>query len=80
MPGFEVIPYNDLAALESKLKSNPNIVAFMVEPIQVSLIHARPCQRVVWLTMLSSALSCCGTELLWHGGADLLWHFNWVSS
>lgn len=34
MPGFEVIPYNDLAALESKLKSNPNIVAFMVEPIQ----------------------------------------------
>ena len=35
MPGFEIIPYNDLAALESKLKSNPNIVAFMVEPIQV---------------------------------------------
>ena len=38
MPGFEVIPYNDLAALESKLKSNPDIVAFMVEPIQVSII------------------------------------------
>ncbi|DBA94217.1 TPA: hypothetical protein ACH3X1_001844 [Trebouxia sp. C0004] len=34
MPGFEIIPYNNLAALESKLKSNPNIVAFMVEPIQ----------------------------------------------
>ncbi|KAK9806178.1 hypothetical protein WJX72_004528 [[Myrmecia] bisecta] len=34
MPGFEVIPYNDLPALEEKLKSDPNIVAFMVEPIQ----------------------------------------------
>ena len=39
MPGFVFIPYNDLAALESKLKSNPNIVAFMVEPIQVSLMR-----------------------------------------
>ena len=36
MPGFEVIPYNDLGALEQKLKADPNIVAFMVEPIQVS--------------------------------------------
>jgi ornithine--oxo-acid transaminase len=36
MPGFEVIPYNDLAALESKLQQDKNIVAFMVEPIQVS--------------------------------------------
>ena len=35
MPGFETIPYNDLRALEAKLDSNPNIVAFMVEPIQV---------------------------------------------
>ncbi|KAK9802016.1 hypothetical protein WJX73_001130 [Symbiochloris irregularis] len=34
MPGFEIIPYNDLGALEQKLKANPNIVAFMVEPIQ----------------------------------------------
>ncbi|WIA30706.1 hypothetical protein OEZ86_000774 [Tetradesmus obliquus] len=34
MPGFELIPYNDLAALEAKLKADPNIVAFMVEPIQ----------------------------------------------
>ena len=40
MPGFEVIPYNDLAALEGKLKSNPNIVAFMVEPIQVSAAYS----------------------------------------
>lgn len=36
MPGFNIIPYNDLPALEQKLKSNPNIVAFMTEPIQVS--------------------------------------------
>ena len=35
MPGFEIVPYNDLPALEAKLKSNPNIVAFMAEPIQV---------------------------------------------
>lgn len=35
MPGFEVIPYNDLKALEAKLQEDPNIVAFMVEPIQV---------------------------------------------
>ena len=34
MPGFEVIEYNNLKALESKLSSDPNIVAFMVEPIQ----------------------------------------------
>jgi len=34
MPGFEVIPYNDAEALESKLESDPNVVAFMVEPIQ----------------------------------------------
>jgi ornithine--oxo-acid transaminase len=35
MPGFELIPYNDLGALEQKLAGDPNIVAFMVEPIQV---------------------------------------------
>ncbi|KAF6253291.1 ornithine transaminase [Scenedesmus sp. NREL 46B-D3] len=34
MPGFELIPYNDLAALEQKLAADPTIVAFMVEPIQ----------------------------------------------
>lgn len=34
MPGFEVIPYNDLDALQRKLEADPNIVAFMVEPIQ----------------------------------------------
>ena len=37
MPGFEIIPYNDLTALEQKLEADPNIVAFMVEPIQVRL-------------------------------------------
>ena len=35
MPGFENIPYNDIPALQAKLESNPNIVAFFVEPIQV---------------------------------------------
>jgi ornithine--oxo-acid transaminase len=32
-PGFLKIPYNDLAALEEKLQ-DPNVAAFMVEPIQ----------------------------------------------
>ncbi len=30
---FDVIPYNDLSALETHLQ-NPNTCAFMVEPIQ----------------------------------------------
>ncbi len=34
MPGFSLIPYNDLEALENKFKSNKNIAAFMFEPIQ----------------------------------------------
>lgn len=34
MPGFENIPYNDLPALQHALERDPNIVAFMVEPIQ----------------------------------------------
>ncbi|XP_043836167.1 ornithine aminotransferase, mitochondrial-like [Dromiciops gliroides] len=33
MPGFDIIPYNDLSALESALQ-DPNVAAFMVEPIQ----------------------------------------------
>ena len=33
MPGFELIPYNDLTALENQLK-DANVAAFMVEPIQ----------------------------------------------
>ncbi len=33
MPGFEIIPYNDLNALQSAL-SEKNIAAFLVEPIQ----------------------------------------------
>jgi ornithine--oxo-acid transaminase len=32
-PGFVTIPYNDLAALEAAL-SDPNVAAFLVEPIQ----------------------------------------------
>ncbi|XP_014220342.1 ornithine aminotransferase, mitochondrial-like [Trichogramma pretiosum] len=34
MPAFENVPYNDLAALEQKFSDNPDICAFMVEPIQ----------------------------------------------
>ncbi len=34
MPGYKVIPYNDTDALERALKENPNVCAFLVEPIQ----------------------------------------------
>ncbi|CAM9627845.1 unnamed protein product, partial [Discosporangium mesarthrocarpum] len=34
MPEFSTIPYDDTEALEARLAGNPNIVAFMVEPIQ----------------------------------------------
>ena len=33
MPGYDLIPYNDLDSLEQELKDN-NVAAFMVEPIQ----------------------------------------------
>ena len=33
MPGYDIIPYNDLAALEEAC-SDPRVAAFMVEPIQ----------------------------------------------
>ncbi len=33
MPGYEIIPYNDLKSLENSFK-DPNVAAFMVEPIQ----------------------------------------------
>jgi len=33
MPGYELVPYNDLDALENSLKDN-DVCAFMVEPIQ----------------------------------------------
>ncbi|MCU0447662.1 MAG: ornithine--oxo-acid transaminase [Microscillaceae bacterium] len=33
MPGYQVIPYNDLAALAEALE-DPNVAGFMVEPIQ----------------------------------------------
>lgn len=61
MPGFEVIPYNDLAALESKLKSNPNIVAFMVEPIQVSIIACQPSTDVVLAYLSQGVIQLVGT-------------------
>ncbi|XP_059607916.1 ornithine aminotransferase, mitochondrial [Phlebotomus argentipes] len=33
MPGFDIVPYNDLATLAEKLQ-DPDVAAFMVEPIQ----------------------------------------------
>lgn len=33
MPGYQIIPYNDLAALEEALQ-DPNVAGFIVEPIQ----------------------------------------------
>ena len=33
MPGYEIIPYNDIDALKASL-SDPNVAAFMVEPIK----------------------------------------------
>lgn len=33
-PGFPLVPYNDLVALEAHLQSNPNVAAVMYEPIQ----------------------------------------------
>ncbi|MFN4286043.1 MAG: ornithine--oxo-acid transaminase [Lacibacter sp.] len=33
MPGYEIIPYNDVAALDKALR-NPNVAGFMFEPIQ----------------------------------------------
>lgn len=34
LPGYIIVPYNDLEALEATFKSDPNIAGFMVEPIQ----------------------------------------------
>lgn len=34
MPGYHIIPYNDLAALEDTLAQNPDICGFLIEPIQ----------------------------------------------
>ena len=34
MPGLDLVPYNDLPALEAALKTNPNVAGFMLEPIQ----------------------------------------------
>lgn len=32
--GFGLVPYNDVGALEAALIADPNVCAFMVEPIQ----------------------------------------------
>lgn len=33
-PGFPLVPYNDVDALEYQLQNNPNVAAIMLEPIQ----------------------------------------------
>ena len=43
-PGFEVIPYDDIAALEAALK-DPNVAGFMVEPIQGEARHATTLEK-----------------------------------
>ena len=32
--GFSLVEYNNVEALEEKLKSNPNIVAYLTEAVQ----------------------------------------------
>ncbi len=34
LPGYVIVPYNDLEALEQTFQTDPNIAGFMVEPIQ----------------------------------------------
>lgn len=34
LPGYQLVPYNNLAALEATFQANPDIAGFMVEPIQ----------------------------------------------
>ncbi len=34
LPGVDLVPFNDLPALEAAFAADPNTVAFMVEPIQ----------------------------------------------
>ena len=34
MNGFDIIPYNCISSLRTKFEENPNIVSFMLEPIQ----------------------------------------------
>ena len=57
LPGMDVVPYNDLAALVHKLESNPNIVAFMTEPIQVRCLLLI-CSVVTEMIPSSSSCRC----------------------
>lgn len=64
MPGFELVPYDDLPALERAL-ADPNVCAFMVEPIQGEAgvvvpkvsFHVRTFKRRSNLRFLSLKLS-----------------------
>ena len=46
MPGFGIVPYNDLQALETAL-ADSNVAAFMVEPIQGEKIGRASCRERV---------------------------------
>ena len=57
VPGFELVPYNDLDSLRELLEGEPNVAAVMLEPIQErreSLFRMRS-------TFLESANSATGT-------------------
>ena len=58
MPGFEIIPYNDLKVLEAKLEADPDIVAMMVEPIQV-------CPPTTFCFRIASVVSTLVRILTW---------------
>lgn len=59
MPGFDLVPYDDLADLERLLK-DPEVCAFMVEPIQgeAGVVVPKVNRRIKYLQVLiSSGLS-----------------------
>ena len=67
MPGFEIIPYNDLPALKAKLEADPNIVAFMVEPIQVGVFVTYWTLRLVADGQYLNRSTCMHPASFYHG-------------
>lgn len=75
VPGFEQVPYNDIAALEA-LSDNPDIVAVLVEPItgEGGVVVPDPdylpklralCDRNGWLLMLDEIQTGMGRTGAW---------------
>lgn len=56
MPGFELVPYDDLEALQ-KVLADPNVCAFMVEPIQgeAGVVVPKVSRYLSFLTFLTRA-------------------------